>query len=312
MTSYKIVFFGTPDFAVPSLNILSRTGHKVQRVVTQPDRKKGRGRKLAPPPVKSAARSLGYKVLQPASIRDAAFIEEMKRLAPDFFIVVAFGRILPGVLLELPQKGAVNVHASLLPKYRGSAPIQWAIINGETKTGVTTMLLDTGMDTGEMLLQRETTIGPDDTAATLHDRLSEMGASLLMDTLKAYAADAVTPIPQNHDQATLAPMLKKIDGRIDWRMPAAAIDLFVRGMNPWPGAFTLHDGRRIKIYTACPLHTEATAVPGTVIKGFADELRVATGTGVLSILELQGESGKRLPVRKFLQGCPMPPGTRFT
>jgi len=312
MTPFDIVFFGTPDFAVPCLKILNQTGHNVRLVVTQPDRPKGRGRKMTPPPVKSTALELGYDVIQPESIRDEALVTGLKNLAPDFFIVVAFGGILTENLLAVPQMGAVNVHASLLPKFRGAAPIQWAIITGESKTGVTTMLLDRGMDTGDILLSRETAIGPEDTAATLHDRLAEMGASLLADTLAAFASGTARPVPQDHSKASYAPMLKKKDGRIDWKKSAPKIDAMIRGMNPWPGAFTFHDGRRLKIFSARPIQADTEAIPGTVVKGFTNELRVATGAGILSILEIQGESGKRLPIRDFLRGYPLPPGSRFS
>ncbi len=309
MTRFNIVFFGTPDFAVPSLATLDKSGHKVLRVVTQPDRPKGRGRKLTPPPVKLAAMKYGADLLQPESIRDQAFLDEMRQLDPDFFVVVAFGRILPESLLTIPRRGTINVHASLLPKYRGSAPIQWALINGEAETGVTTMLLDKGMDTGDILFKQATAIEPTDTAATLHHRLSEMGASLLAETLSAYAAGKVTPIKQDNDQATCAPILKKSDGHIDWEMPAEKIDTFIRGMHPWPGAFTFLGKRRLKIISAHPVKTDEQAPSGTVLRCFSDELCVATGSGALSIDEIQGKSGKHLSVAEFLRGCPMPPGT---
>ena len=309
MKRFNIVFFGTPEFAVPCLDALGAAGHEVMLVVTQPDRPKGRGRKMAPPPVKTAALEHGFDLFQPPSVRDPSVTDRLGGLAPDFFVVVAYGGILPEALLSLPKNGAVNVHASLLPHYRGSAPIQWAIINGETRTGVTTMLLDRGMDTGDILLSSETPIHSGDTAATLHDRLAEMGASLLIDTLAAFASGAVNPTPQDHSMATYAPLLKKSDGRIDWDAPAGAIDAFIRGMNPWPGAFTFLGSRRLKLFLATPLETTSEAVPGTVVRGFADELRIAAGKGALSVTEIQGASGKKLPIRDFLQGCPMPPGT---
>ena len=311
MKKYNIVFFGTPDFAVPSLKILGENGHRVRLVVTQPDRPKGRGRKTAPPPIKSEALKAGYDLVQPTSVRDSALADRLRRVDPDFFVVVAYGGLLPANLLAMARHGAVNVHASLLPKYRGSAPIQWAIINGDAETGVTTMLLDPGMDTGDTLLSRATAIRPDDTASSLHDRLAEMGAGLLADTLTAWGSGTVTPVPQDHGRATYAPILKKSDGRIDWQAPAPAIDAFVRGMTPWPGAFTFHKGKRLKIFATCRLQAETREIPGTVVRGFSGELRVATGSGVLAVTEIQGESGKRLPIAVFLRGCPMPPGTRL-
>lgn len=209
----KIVFMGTPDYAVPSLRALHDSGHEVLAVVTQPDRPKGRGRKLTPPPVKNTAMQYGYPVLQPEKVRNHAFNEQMTQLAPDLFIVVAFGQILPKRLLDIPVTGSINVHASLLPRYRGAAPIQWAIINGDRETGTTTMMMDKGMDTGDILLMEKTHIGPDETAADLHDRLSEMGARTLIRTLERLQNGSLERAPQDHEQATYAPMLKKRMGK---------------------------------------------------------------------------------------------------
>ena len=311
MKRERIVFFGTPDFATPSLIALCSDNHRVSLVVTQPDRPKGRGRKMMPPPVKTAALKLGCRVSQPESIRDDAFITQLKQISPDFFVVVAFGALLTADLLAIPTVGTVNVHASLLPKYRGPAPIHWAIINGEATTGVTTMLLDTGMDTGDMLLSRETAIKPDDTTATLHDRLAGLGAAVLTDTMTAYESGSIQPVPQNHELASYAPMLCKDDGRIDWRQNAAGIEALVRGLNPWPGAFTHLEGKRLKIWSAGIIEAETDEMPGTVLKGFDDELRVSTGGGVLTIFDIQGASGKRMPVRDFLRGHPIKPGARL-
>jgi methionyl-tRNA formyltransferase len=305
----KIVFMGTPDFAVPSLKALSKHGYEVSLVVTQPDRPKGRGRKIMPSPVKSAALSLGYDIVQPASVRTDEFAEQIMSINPDLFVVTAFGRILPENILAIPEKGAINVHASLLPKYRGSAPIQWVIINGEKKTGVTTMLMDKGLDTGDILLKDETMILPGDTASILHDRLAEMGAALLIKTLRRIESDGLQPVPQDDSIATYAPLLKKKDGCIDWSLPAENIESFIRGVNPWPGAFTFYKDQRLKIFKAIALRTDINENSGRVIKGFPDELIVATGKGALSILEIQSASGKRLPTIKFLQGNHIPPGT---
>ena len=233
------------------------------------------------------------------------------QIESDVFVVIAFGQILPKAILDLPPMGVINIHASLLPKYRWPAPIQWAIVNGEKQTGITTMLMDEGLDTGDILLTESTDITPKDTAGTLHDRLSEIGADLLIRTLKGIERSTIHPIPQDHSAATYAPMLQKKDGLINWELPAATIETFIRGMNPWPCAFTVYQNRRINVYRAEIAEMESPDPPGTVIRGFADELRVAAGNKAVSILELQGESGKRLPVNEFLRGRKIPPGTRL-
>ncbi len=305
----KVIFMGTPAFAVPSLQALHRAGHRIPVVVTQPDRPKGRGRKTTPPPVKTAAVSLGLAIEQPLSIRSEAFIKKLKKLKPDLFIVVAMGHILSRELLEIPRMGAINVHASLLPKYRGAAPIQWALINGEKETGVTTMLMDTGLDTGDMLLSAKTEITGDDTALTLHNRLSTLGADLLIETVNGLISKTISPVPQDHKQACQAPLLKKKDGHIDWKKSAIAIDMFIRGMTPWPGAFTFLGDTRLKIFAAKPALLTSSSPPGTVIRSFSDELRVATGDQALAILELQEAAGKRLPARDYLSGNPISEGS---
>ena len=305
----KIIFMGTPDFAVPALNALYKNNYNVVLVVTQPDRPKGRSRKPVAPPVKKTAVNLGYDVIQPISIKTDEFANHVIRLKPDIFVVSAFGHILPKRILDLPKIGALNIHASLLPKYRGAAPIQWAIINGEKETGVTTMLMDEGLDTGDILFTSKTEISPDDTSATLHNRLADLGADLLIKTLKAIAAGNINPIPQDHTHATYVPMLKKKDGHIKWKMAADKLESFIRGMTPWPGAFTFCDNIRLKIFTSTPIMMSVDNPPGTVLKGFPDELRIATGKGALSILEIQGESGKRLAIKDFLRGFKLPVGT---
>jgi methionyl-tRNA formyltransferase len=307
----SIVYMGTPDFAVPTFQALHRSPYELKLVVTQPDRAKGRGRRFTPPPVKKAAQEMGYDVLQPNNVRDPEFINVLKSASPDFLVVVAFGQILPAAILGIPGHGPINVHASLLPKYRGPAPIQWAIMRGETQTGVTTMLMDTGVDTGDMLLRAETFIGPDDTSATLHDRLAAMGADLLVKTIHGLWSGDVLPRAQNSAQATFAPMLKKDDGRIQWQLSAQSIDSQIRAMTPWPGAFCFFEGRRFKIHRARPIAGVSISPPGTVVPGFPDELRIATSDGVLSIIEIQGESGRRLTVDQFLRGNPIPLGAAF-
>jgi methionyl-tRNA formyltransferase len=309
MKASNIIFMGTPEFAVPTLKAIQASNHHLSLVVTQPDRPKGRGRKVIPPPVKLTAIDLGYTVLQPTSVKKKGFVEVITRDKPDFLVVVAYGRILPKTILQLPKLGTINLHASLLPKYRGPAPIQWAIINGETVTGVTAMLMDEGLDTGDILLAVEEKISPSDTSATLHDRLAELGANLLVDTLNRYSKGQIRPVQQDHNQASQAPLLKKSDGHIAWDAPAEKISAFIRGMTPWPGAFTFHEGKRFKIFNAKSVKADVSQAPGTVIKGFADELRVATTKGVLSVLEIQGASGKRLMIADFLRGYRMPPGT---
>jgi methionyl-tRNA formyltransferase len=306
-----IVFMGTPEFAVPALQALHDHPFRILQVVTQPDRAKGRGRLPVASPVKERALTLGYPVLQPVCLKGEEIHHQLASLQPDLFVVVAYGHILSGQLLALPRLGAINVHASLLPKYRGPAPIHRAIIAGETETGVTTMQLDSGLDTGDILLSEKINIFPGDTAQSLHDRLASLGASLLIKTIEGLTAGNIPPVAQDHSNATYAPLLKKAEGRMDWRLPAVALERFIRGMTPWPGAFTFHGNKRLKIFRAAVLPNIALEPPGTVVKGFPDELRVATGDGTLSILELQGESGKRMAVKDFLRGFKIEPGGIF-
>lgn len=305
----KIIFMGTPEFAVPALKALYKSNQNVALVVTQPDRPKGRGRKIIPSPVKKAAVSLGCEVDQPASVRTVEFANRIATHKPDIIVVVAFGHIIPKNILAIPKIAAINIHASLLPKYRGPAPIQWSIINGETETGVTTMLMDEGLDTGDILLSSKIKIFSDDTSGTLHDRLANLSADVLIQTIERIETGDITPISQDHAQATYAPLLKKNDGRMNWEMPAPTLEAFVRGMTPWPGAFTFHGKKRLKIFKAMPMIIDTVEPPGTVIKRFPDELCVAAGKGALSVIEIQGESGKRLLIKDFLQGYKIPPGT---
>ena len=306
-----IIFMGTPEFAVPALKALHKNDQDITLVVTQPDRPKGRGRKRTPSPVKETAMNLGYSVIQPSSVRTVEFSNCIEKHTPDFIVVVAFGHIIPKNILNIPEIATINIHASLLPKYRGPAPIQWAIINGEKETGVTTMLMDEGLDTGDILLSSKLEIAPDDTSDTLHNRLADLGADLLIQTLNAFETGDINPISQDHSQVTYAPMLKKNDGRINWGRPANALEAFIRGMTPWPGAFTFHEKKRFKIFRAKTIVMDTKASPGSVIKSFPDELWISTGKGVLSIMELQGESGKRLFIKDFLRGYKLPPGTHL-
>ena len=306
-----IIFMGTPHFAVPALKALHNNDQNIALVITQPDRPKGRGRKLTPSPVKETAINLGYSVIQPSSVRTAEFSNYIEKQAPGFIVVVAFGHILPKNILTIPQIATINIHASLLPKYRGPAPIQWAIINEEKETGITTMLMDEGMDTGDILLSSKLKIASDDTSGTLHDRLADLGADLLIQTLKTFETGNINPISQDHTQATYARMLKKNDGRMNWKLPAESLEAFIRGMTPWPGAFTFHEKKRLKFFKARTIVMDTNASPGTVIKGFPDELWISTGKGVLSVMEIQGESGKRLLIKDFLRGYQLPPGTHL-
>jgi methionyl-tRNA formyltransferase len=311
MKHFRLMFMGTPEFAVPALRVLADSHHNVTAVVTQPDRPKGRGRKLSPPPVKTLALELGYPVVQPQNYDDPVFIETVREHAPDWFIVIAFGHILKQRHLALPRLGALNVHASLLPRHRGPAPIQWSIIKGDAETGVTTMRMDEGLDSGDMLLKAATAISPCDTSATLHNRLALMGAYLLLETLDGLAADRITPQTQNHAAATYAPMLTKADGRIPWSQSSRRIDALIRGVTPWPGAHTFHQGQRLKIFQVCPAIASQPAEPGTVLPGFQDELRIATGDGALSIVEIQGPGGRRMAVADYLKGRAILPGARL-
>ena len=300
---------GTPEFAVPSLELLHQKKYSIPLVVTQPDRPKGRGRKLTPPPVKIAASRLGCEIIQPESIKDDTFADQLAQFRPDVVVVIAYGKILTRQLLAVPRLGAVNVHASLLPRYRGPAPIQWAVINAEKETGITTMFISEGLDEGDILLFSKIPLSGRETSASLHDRLAGMGADLLIDTLSALEKGNIKPIPQDHAAATYAPLIKKKDGRIDWNLPAHRLDAFIRGMTPWPGAFTFHAHNRLKIFSAQPAARDTLQSPGTVLQSFPDELLIATAKGTLLIREIQSASGKRLLTKDFLRGYAMPPGT---
>jgi methionyl-tRNA formyltransferase len=305
----RIVFMGTPDFAIPPLLALHDSKHKVELVITQPDRPKGRGRKLNPPPVKKIALKLGYEVYQPNLFNSEKVKERLLQVQADLFVVVAFGMLLPQKLLDIPALGAINIHASLLPRHRGAAPIHWAILKGDQETGVTTIKLNTNMDTGDILLRAKTPILADDTASSLHDRLSEMGGELIIETISGLVEAKINPVAQDESAATYAPMLKKKDGEIDWDQPSAALNRFIRAMDPWPGAYTFCDGKRIKVFKATPMAYPVSEPPGTVLQGFVNELLIATKDGALSILELQEEAGKRLAVKDYLCGCCMAPGS---
>jgi len=303
----RIIFFGTPAFAIPSLAALLQSEEEVIAVVTQPDKKKGRGRVSSPSPVKELAIDRGIKILQPVNIKDPLFLNGLSKIMPEIIVVVAYGRILPAQILRLPSHGCINVHASLLPKYRGAAPIQWAIINGEKKTGITTMLIDEGLDTGNILLQEETEISSDDNAETLGNKLAEIGASLLIRTIKGIRSGYIKPIPQKGTPG-YAPPLKKEDGRLNWSKTATEIFNFVRGMYPWPCAYCYLNKERIKITRVKML--EGSGIPRRVEKT-GEELIVGTGEGLISIIELQPEGKIPMSAKAFLQGRRLKEGAFF-
>ncbi len=294
----RIAFFGTPDFAVPCLAALIAAERDVVCVVTQPDKPKGRGQEMQAPPVKEVSLRAGIPVLQPASVRKPPFAPELAKFAPDLAVVVAYGKILPKELLETPPRGCVNVHGSLLPRWRGAAPIQWAVLAGDEKSGVTTMQMDEGMDTGDMLLTREVTLAADETAGSLFAKLAPVGAELLLETLDRIEKGNCPRTKQDESKATHARMLEKDDGRIDWSRPAREIDRHVRGMTPWPGAFTHAGGKLLKVHRVSVSPEPARGAPGTLTGG----VHVATGEGTVTLLEVQPEGGKRMSGQDFARG----------
>lgn len=308
----RLVFMGTPDFASASLEALLRSDNSVVGVVTQPDRPKGRGQTLTLSPVKLLAQRAQIPLLQPLKMKDPGFLQALAGWKPDLIAVAAFGRILPPAILSLPPRGCINVHGSLLPKYRGAGPIQWAIINGETETGITTMLMDEGMDTGAMLLQEAIPITSDDTAGTLSPRLAELGGRLLVETITRLKAGTLVPRPQDASQATMAPLLKKEDGVIDWALPAAVLANRIRGLSPWPGAYvTLAGGNRWTIWQALALPGLVTEPPGIVVAVTTKAIHVATGEGILAVTELQPANSRRMAVSQYLAGHPVVVGERL-
>lgn len=307
----RLAFFGTPDAAVPSLERLADAGHDIALVITQPDRPKGRGYEPAPSPVKRAALARGLPVSEPLKIRQTEFIDTLRGLGLEVMVVVAYGKIIPQAIIDIPPLGIVNVHFSLLPAYRGAAPVEWAVANGETLTGVTTMRIDAGLDTGDILLQREVEIGTEETAAELSRRLASIGADLLLETLEGLRTGAVTPRPQDHSRATYAPMLTKEDGRIDWSWPALKIHNRVRGFQPWPGAYCLFRGRLLHIWRTRPTPETVSGPPGA-LHPQRRRLLVACGEDTaLELMELQLEGRKRLPVEAFLAGQRVVEGERL-
>ena len=302
---------GTPDLAVTILDKMIKSDHEIIAVVTQPDKKKGRGKLLSPPPVKELALKHGLPVYQPKKVRDQEFIDEVARLKPDLIVVAAFGQILSKELLDLPKHGCINVHTSLLPKYRGASPIQYAIIDGEEKTGVTIMHMDIGLDTGDIILQKEIDISKDETAGTLHDKLANLGADALLESLDDIESGRAKRIPQDDSKATHVKTLDKEMGEIDFGEPAIRIERLIRGLNPWPSAYTFIDGKVLKIWRAHVEETESSSpenVPGEIVEVRKDEIAVITGQGLLVITELQLVGKKRMSTGAFLLGYQLEEG----
>ena len=307
----RLVFLGSGAFAIPSFEALLGAGHEIAACVTQPDREKGRGRALTPPPLKPVAEAHGVTVLQPRRIKQPEAFETLRALAPEAQVVVAYGQIIPQTIIDIPPLGTVNVHGSLLPLYRGAAPIQWAIANGETETGVTTMLIDAGLDTGPTLLARAVSIGETENAADLETRLARLGSEVLLETLARLVTGTVKPLPQDHSRATLARPLQKEDARIDWTLPADVLARRVRAFHPWPGTVTSLEGRDIRVLTARPEQAH-DAPPGTVALVDRDGVVVgAGGSTALRLLEVQPESRRPMTASAFAAGARVAAGARF-
>ncbi len=307
----NIVFMGTPEFALPTLKTLHCSSHSILSVVTQPDRPKGRGRKLLVSPVKQIALDFRLPVLQPETVNAPEFIRSLNQNQPDAVIVVAFGQILSAAFLEIPKQFCINLHSSLLPKYRGAAPIHRSILNGDTRTGVTTIMMDKGMDTGDILLAQETPVHKTDDAQTLHDTLSEMGGTLVLETLKRLEENTLLPTPQDHGRATYAPKLKKEEGLVKWEQPATSLWNQVRGLTPWPGAYTLLNKKRLRILKAQVTGGAPDDSPGQVARVTGVGIEVGTGQDRLVITELQPEGKKSMSAKSFLAGYKIERGILF-
>lgn len=307
----KVVFMGTPDFSVDALEAILTAGHQVPAVVTQPDKPKGRGKEMQMTPVKACALKHGIPVLQPKKVREPEEIEKLAQLGADIFVVAAFGQLLPEEILRIPKFGCVNIHASLLPKYRGAAPIQWVILNGEKETGITIMQMDRGLDTGDMLLKRTVPIGEKETGESLHDKLCQAGAELIVEALPKIERGELVPEKQKEEQASYVGMLKKSLGRIDWTRDAVSIDRLVRGLNSWPSAYTYYHNKGLKIWESEPIKEKSCAGEtraGIVEKVEKDAFYVRTGDGLLKVTQVQLEGKKRMPVKDFLLGYPVEEG----
>lgn len=305
----KVIFMGTPDFAVGTLEEIIKAGHEVALVVTQPDKPRGRSGALQFPPVKECAVAHGIEVFQPKKIREEENVEYLRKYHADIIVVAAFGQLLPKSILDMPKYGCINVHASLLPKYRGAAPIQWSVINGDAVTGVTIMQMDVGMDTGDMIATREVVIDEEETGGGLFDKLAEVGAKLCVDTLIEIESGTATRTPQNHEEATHVSMISKELGNVDWNKSAVEIERLIRGLNPWPSAFTQLDDKTFKLWKAKVVDENTDKKPGTIVRVGKDCLAVQTGEGLLSLLEVQLEGKKRMEVDAFLRGYQVEEGT---
>ena len=305
----NIIFMGTPDFSIPSLARLAASDNNILGVVTQPDRPRGRGKKLYSPPIKTLAQQNGLPIIQPVSVKENNFIHWLKGQHPDFIVVVAFGQILPPKILRAPHHGCINLHASLLPAYRGAAPINWALINGEETTGVTTILMNEWIDTGDILLKKETEIEKTDDALSLSHRLSTLGAKLLLETISQLKKGTLNSTPQDHSKASYAPPLQKEDGKIEWEMKAQTIHNQIRGTVPWPGATTNLDNKLLKIFNSRVIEEENQEPPGKISQVSPDGIKVATGKGYLLLTEVQLQDRKRMKATEFMRGHPIPIGT---
>lgn len=307
----KILFMGTPDIAASILSKIIEAEHEVIAVITQPDKEKGRGKELSFPPVKELALKENLTVYQPKKVREPEFVQKVKDMAPEVIVVAAFGQLLPKDLLDIPPYGCINVHASLLPKYRGAAPIQYAIINGEKETGITIMHMDVQLDTGDMILQGKIPISEDETGGSLHDKLAVLGGDLLIEALEKIKNGTAERIPQEDEHATLVRTISKEMGNIDFTMPAIQIERLIRGLNPWPSAFTYLEGKTLKLWKAEVEESDLKAEPGTIVEIRKDAVVVMTGEKVLVIKELQLEGKKRMSTDAFLRGFPIEQGKKL-
>lgn len=307
----KVIFMGTPDFSVGILEAIIEAGHEVVLVVTQPDKPKGRGNTMQFPPVKECALSHNLEVFQPVKIRDTQNIEHLKSFQADIMIVAAFGQILPKSILDMPKYGCVNIHASLLPKYRGASPIQWAVINGDEISGVTAQRMDVGIDTGDMIAKRELRLAKDETGGSLFDKLADLGAKLCVETMDLIATGKASYTPQNHEAATHTALISKELGNIDWNKSAVEIERLIRGLNPWPSAYTKLDNKTFKIWKAEVLDDSTEYAAGCIVKVDKKDLVVQTGKGLLALKEVQLEGKKRMEVDAFLRGYEMEQGAFF-
>lgn len=298
----KVVYMGTPEFAVPCLEFLINSKHEVIGVFTQPDKPSGRGHKINITPVKAKALENNIPIFQPTTLKNEDIINEIKDLNPDLIVVVAYGQILPKEILQIPKFGCINVHASLLPKYRGAGPINWVIINGEEKTGITTMYMDIGLDTGDMILKEEIEIGSNETAGELHDRLMQLGAKVLGETINLLETDKIMSIPQNHSESSYAPMLNKDLGKIDWNKSAEEIKNLIRGTIPWPTAYTTYNSQVVKIWKSRVIESTKEYKPGMILEVQKDCILVGTGKNILAIEEIQFSGKKRMGVKDYLVG----------